>query len=126
MKDLNLPKLSSEERKQIWDNLKPNDILVSIELTKWGNEYYIQYFKIIRKTSKGSLRLDNGELITAFYSNLYLLTDELKECIRKIELEKELFHLFYEIDTNKKSFKANLNYENAVNLKCIIEKILNK
>jgi len=126
MKDLRLPIMSREEEQKAWDSLKPNDKLVRIERTGWGDDYYIRYYTIVKKTPKGSLRLDNGELLKCFYSSYYILNDELKGCIRKIELEKSVIRLIFEVDRNKKDFKSNLTYEDAIKLKEILERVINK
>lgn len=126
MKDFKLPIMSDEDRQKAWDNLKPNDKIACIEKIRWNDEYYIRYFTIVKKTAKGNIRLDNGELLKELYSKYYIITDELKECIRKIELEEKVVYLFHEATRHERNFKSNLNYEDAINLKKILERLVNK
>lgn len=126
MKDLKLPKVSDEERQKIWDNLKPNDKLVCIEHNNWSDDYHIKYFTVVKRTPKGSVRLHNGELLKYFYSSYYIVTNEVEEWIRKIQLEKEVMSLLSEADRNRRDFKENLNCDDAVKLKEILERIVEK
>lgn len=127
MKDLELPEISDKERQNIWENLKPNDKIVGIQRSGWsGESYYIGYHTIIKRTPKGSIRLENGELLKYFPSNYYIMTDELKEWMRKIKLEESLMNLLYELDRDKKYFKDNLTYEDTIKLTEILERTVNK
>ncbi|MBN3365639.1 hypothetical protein EXN00_16660 [Clostridium botulinum] len=127
MKDLKLPIMSDEAKQKAWNNLKPNDKLACIEHCGIGlDDYYIKYFTIVKKTPKGNIRLDNGELLKSLYSDYYIVTDELLECINKIQLEESVMSLLHEVGRNKRGFKSNLEYKDAIKLKDLLEKILNK
>jgi len=126
MKDLSLPIMSKDEREEMWNNLKEGDTLVYIDYSHWGDDHNIRYYKVIKKTGKGSIRLDNGELLKYFNSNYHILTEELKTWIINIELEKDIMNLLYYVDRDKKYFKSNLEYEDALKLKEILEKSARK
>lgn len=125
MKEFKLPIINEEERKIQWDNLKTNDKIVSIERNYWGDNYSFKYYTIVNKTPKGSVRLNNGQLLKAFYSNYYIITDELEDCIKNIELENAIMSLLFDVDRDRKKFKSNLEYEDAVKLKEILERTMN-
>jgi hypothetical protein len=124
MKDLKLPIISKEEREVIWNNLKEGDTLVEIEWNSWGDSYTVRNRKIIKRTAKGSIRLDNNELLKHLESKYYVVTDELKTWYNIIEVEENLFTLFNKASRDKKYFKNNLTYEDIFNLKEILERAL--
>ena len=127
MKDLGMRRYTEEESKNIWENLMPGDTLVKFERCGWaGDEYYITVRKVEKKTPKGSVRLDNGNLLKYLPSDTYLATEEVFEWAKKIQLEKELMTLLYEIDRNKKTVRSNLDYDTALQLKEIFENLLKK
>ena len=127
MKDNILPIMSKEERQKVWDNLKTGDILVNITWNVWGDRYYIKQHKVKKRTPKGWVRLDNDELLKEFYSDYHIVTDELKDWFKKIELEESLLTFMnLDIMRNKKEFKKNLSCEDAELLKEIFERSLNK
>lgn len=124
MKDLNLPKYTEQQIQNIWDNLKENDVLVCIERNTWSKLYDITYYKVKNKTPKGNIRLTNGDLIKDLYSNCYLLDNDLKLCINKINLEIKTYNLIHEIYINKSDILKNLEYERIVQLEKILSKIV--
>jgi len=126
MKDLKLPKQSNKERECIWNGLKENDTLVGISHNHWGDNYIINYYKVIKKTPKGSVRLNNDTLLKNFPSNYHILTEELQVWINKIQLEKDIINILDNIDRDKSYFKENLEYEDALKLKEILENTMNK
>ncbi|MBO0561549.1 hypothetical protein EXQ37_18315 [Clostridium botulinum] len=125
MKGLKLPEMSKEERKKAWNDLKANDIIVEIEHNFWGDLWIIKQRKVIRRTPKGYIRLDNGVLLKNFESGYHIITEDFKKWYSKVKLEKNLFDLFHETLRNKKILKNNLEYEDALKLKEILERTLN-
>lgn len=126
MKDLKLPVMTKDEREVIWNNLKEGDNLVEIEWNSWGDSYTVRNRKIIKRTVKGSIRLDNNELLKHFESKYYLVTEELKNWYDKIEMEESLFTLFNKASRDKKVFKENLTYDDVLKLKKILERTTQK
>lgn len=126
MKDLKLPIFTDEERNNIWNDLKAGDVLVSMDYNIWNDSYDIKQYTIVKRTDKGSLRLHNGNLLKFFASNYYVLNDELQQIIDKIKLEDEIDTLMFYMQRDKKSFKDNLEYEDAKKLKEILDKCVVK
>lgn len=125
MKDNKIPVMSKEEREKVWNELKAGDLILKIDWNTWGQRYNVSYMDIVKRTPKGWLRLNNGELLKEFYSDYYIITDEIKEWIRKIELEEDLLTFMnLNIMRNKKEFKENLSYEDAQLLKEIFKRTL--
>ncbi|APH22889.1 hypothetical protein [Clostridium botulinum] len=125
MKGLKLPEISKEERKKAWNDLKANDIIVEIEHNYWGDLWIIKQRKVIKRTPKGYIRLDNGVLLRNFGDRYHIVTEDLKEWYSKVKLEENLINLFHETLRNKKILKNNLKYEDALKLKEILERTLN-
>lgn len=121
MKDLKFPEVSYEIREKMWNSLKVNDVLVYINYHEWNDFYDIKYFNVVKIKENGRIRLHNGKLLKYFDSNYYILDDELKNWIEKIKLEENIMFLINNINENKKDFKLNLNYNDAVKLKQILE-----
>lgn len=126
MKDLKLPTFTNEQREQMWNDLKVGDILVSMDYNIWNDSYNIKQYTIVKRTSKGSLRLNNGDLLKFFASNYYVLNEELQEIIEKIKLEDNINTLIFYAQRDKKAFKNNLEYEDAKKLKEILDKCVVK
>ncbi|KOY66104.1 hypothetical protein [Clostridium sporogenes] len=126
MKGLKFPEMSKEEREKAWNNLKANDIIVEIEHNYWNNLWIIKQRKVIKRTPKGSIRLDNKVLLKYFESGYHIVTEDLKEWYSKVKLEENLISLFHETLRNEKILKNNLEYEDALKLKEILERILDK
>ncbi|NFB55926.1 hypothetical protein EXM89_07465 [Clostridium botulinum] len=126
MKGLKFPEMSKEEREKAWNNLKANDIIVEIEHNYWNNLWIIKQRKVIKRTPKGSIRLDNKVLLKYFESGYHIVIEDLKEWYSKVKLEENLISLFHETLRNKKILKNNLEYEDALKLKEILERILDK
>lgn len=126
MKDLKLPIFTDEERNKIWNDLKAGDVLVNMDYNIWNDSYDIKQCTIVKRTDKGSLRLDSGTLLKFFSSNYYVLNDELQQIIDKIKLEDDIDTLIFYAQKNKKSFKNNLDYEDAKKLKEILDKCVVK
>lgn len=126
MKDLKLPTFTNEEREQMWNDLKVGDILVDLDYNHWSDGYNIKQYTIVKRTNKGSLRLHNGDLLKFFYSNYYVLNEELQQIIEKIKLEDDINTLMFYAQRDKKSFKENLEYEDAKKLKEILDKCVIK
>jgi len=126
MKDFKLPRLSKEERQIQWDNLKIGDKLACFSSGGWNRDLYVKYYTVIKKTPKGSIRLSNGDLLKSFVSDYFIVTGEVKECVKKIMLEDEIFSLLYEINSHKGDLKKNMNYEDALILKGLLKKMVNQ
>jgi hypothetical protein len=117
--------MSNQERQKVWRELKPGDTLVEIEWNMWGDRYFISKRKVKKRTPKGWIRLDTDELLKDFHPKYHIITDELKEWFKKIELEEDLLTFMnLNIMRNKKKFKENLSYEDAKLLKDIFERTL--
>lgn len=125
MKGLKLPEMSKEERKKAWNDLKANDIIVEIEHNYWSDLWIIKQRKVIKRTPKGYIRLDNGVLLRNFESGYHIITEDFKKWYAKVKLEENLINLFHETVRNKKILKNNLEYEDALKLKEILERTLN-
>jgi hypothetical protein len=123
MKDVSFPPLSKEEREEIWNNLKPNDLLISVASSGWSNEQTIVCHRVSKRTPKGSIRLENGVLLTSL-GNYFLDNEELRRKIACVKLEKEVMYLLYKANKDDRKFKSNLCYEDALKLKEILEKVL--
>jgi len=126
MMELKIPLISEEDRQKQWDNLKPNDKLISVTTGGWDNDYYFKNHIVIKKTPTGSIRLDNGDLLKSFISRYYIPTIELKEFIEKTRLEAKVLQLLFEVDRNKRKFKANMSYEDALRLLETLTKVNNR
>lgn len=125
MKGLKFPEMSNEERKKAWNDLKANDIIVEIEHNYWSDLWIIKQRKVIKRTPKGYIRLDNGVLLRNFESVYHIITEDFKKWYVKVKLEENLINLFHETVRNKKILKNNLEYEDALKLKEILERTLN-
>lgn len=126
MKDLKLPKRSKEEENEIFKNLKPGDKLVKIERSHWYiNDYRIGYYTVKNKTPKGSIRFTNGDLLKYLPSDFYL-PFEVEDWLSKKSIENEIMDYLFKIDKDKEDFKDNLEYQDAVELNKLLEKIFNK
>lgn len=125
MKDLKVPEMSIEEREKEWAKLKENNILVRIDYNYWSDGYNVKQFRVVKRTPKGFIRLDNGELLKEFSPNYHIVTEELKEWCEKIKLEEEIYcYINLYIPRNKKAFKNNLSYEDAVKLQEIFNRTI--
>jgi hypothetical protein len=125
LKENKLPVMSNEERKKIWQNLNTDNILVHIETNYFGDSYNIRQYKVVKRTPKGYIRLDNGELLKEFYSCYHVVTDELKDWFEKVKLEEDVWKMIHlDIPRNKREFKNNLSYEDAKLLQDIFERTL--
>lgn len=125
MKNNSLPVMGNEERKEVWSSLKQGDVLVEISWNSWGDRYYIKQHEVKKRTPKGWIRLDNGELLKEFNSNYHAITNELTEWFEKIKLEEDLLNFMnLDIMRNKREFKSNLSFEDAKLLKEIFERTL--
>ncbi|KEI96573.1 hypothetical protein N496_15420 [Clostridium botulinum A2B3 87] len=65
-------------------------------------------------------------MLRNFGDGYHIVTEDLKEWYSKVKLEENLISLFHETFRNKKILKNNLDYEDALKLKEILERILNK
>jgi hypothetical protein len=126
MKDNKLPLMSDEDREKAWKELKEGDTLAYIEWSYWNDKYIIRYLKVVKRTAKGSIRLENQTLLKTFNSEYHVITCKLNNWIQKIRLEEEIMNLMYAADRDKKEFKNNLTYEDAKALKEILERVLQK
>lgn len=124
MKDLKLPIYTQEEREQMWDSLNEGDKIVRIEWKQWNNGYDITIYNIIKKTPKGSLRLDNNKLIKSFEGVYYVLNDDIKCFISSYKLEKDVMSLLFNVQSNKREFKNNLTVDSALELKELLSDIM--
>lgn len=124
MKDLKLPEMSNEESARAFRELKENDTIVEVEKPVWGS-WHIREHKVMRITPKGFIRLDNGELLKYLEYGYHIPTKEFQEWFSKIKLEYEVFRLLNKAAREEsRKFKNNLEYEDALKLKEILEKIL--
>lgn len=124
MKDFKLPEMNKEERQIIWDNLKAGDKLIKFGVGGWDNDWYYSVRTVSKKTSAGSIRLDDGELLKVFFPSYYLIIEEINECVKQIKLQNEVMQLLFNIDRDKKKFKSKLTYEDASALKDLLTKIM--
>ncbi|CAM2951317.1 hypothetical protein HAHI6034_05655 [Hathewaya histolytica] len=124
MKGLKFPEMNKEEREKSWNDLKANDIIVEIEHDLWSGLRIIKQRKVIKRTPKGYIRLDNGVLLKSFGA-YHIITEDFKKWYAKVKLEENLISLIHQIIRDKKVFKNNLEYEDALKLKEILERTLN-
>ena len=124
MKDLKLPVYTQEEREQMWNSLNEGDEIIKIEWSHWNNDYDITIYNIIKKTPKGSLRLDNNKLIKSFEGVYYVLNDDIKCFICSCKLEKDVMSLLSKVQSNKREFKNNLTVDSALELKELLSNIM--
>lgn len=124
MKDLRLPKYTNEQREEMWNSLQEGDKIVQIEWNHWTNSYFNKTYDIIKRTPKGSLRLNDGTLLKHFESKFYILNDDIENFLYKNNLEKEIMDMLCKVDSNKKKFKDNLTLENALKIKEILNEIM--
>lgn len=124
MKDLKLPIYTQEERDQMWNSLNEGDKIVRIEWKHWNDGYDITSYNIIKKTPKGSLRLDNNKLIKNFEGVYYVLNDDIKCFICSCKLEKDVMRLLSKVQSNKREFKNNLTVDSALELKELLSNIM--
>ena len=105
MKGLKLPVYTQEEMEQMWNSLNEGDKIVRIEWRHWNDVYDITIYNIIKKTPKGSLRLDNNKLIKSFEGVYYVLNDDIKCFICNY---KFLYCFFFNnfVSFNLKMFKT--------------------
>lgn len=125
MKDLKLPEMSREERNRAWRELNVDDIIVEIEYSPWANSHSVKERKVVRRTPKGFIRLDNDVLLKRFEYEYYTITKELEEWFEKIKLEEEIMSLVSQVYRDKRNFKSNLDYTDALKLKEILERTIN-
>lgn len=124
MKGLKLPTYTEEQKNEMWNSLGEGDKIVEIEWNRWRNDYYIRTHNIIKRTPKGSLRLENGELIKSFESKYYIINDDIKCFVYNNKLEEDVMGLIYKVNSDKKKFKDNLTVEYALELKELLSKII--
>lgn len=124
MKGLKLPVYTQEEREQMWNSLNEGDEIVRIEWSHWNNDYDITIYNIIKKTPKGSLRLDNNKLIKSFEGVYYVLNDDIKCFMCSCKLEKDVMSLLSKVQSNKRDFKNNLTVDSALELKELLSNIM--
>lgn len=124
MKDLKLPIYTQEERDQMWNSLNEGDKIVRIEWKHWNDGYDITSYNIIKKTPKGSLRLDNNKLIKNFEGVYYVLNDDIKCFICSCKLEKDVMRLLSKVQSNKREFQNNLTVDSALELKELLSNIM--
>lgn len=117
--------MSREERDKAWRELNVDDIIVEIEYSTWTSSHSVKERKVVRRTPKGFIRLDNDVLLKRFESAYYTITKELKEWYEKIKLEEEIMSLVSQIYRDKRNFKSNLDHMDALKLKEILEKTIN-
>lgn len=120
MKNLVLPNRSSEEIREVFNNVKPNDKLVKVSYLSWGGEYSFKIVTVIKRTPKGSIRLDNGELLKYMPSNYYLLDEQIEKFMELTLLEKEVMSLLFDIDRSRTEFKKILDEDTALKLKDLL------
>ncbi len=124
MKDFKLPQLSNEEMNNIFKSLKIGDELVKIDYSFWHCNYNIKTVKVKNITSKGNVRLDNDELLKNLSSGYYPINNEdVQECIKKINIENQVISKISYLPRENKTFINNLEYEDAVILNNILNKI---
>lgn len=125
MKDLKFPHMSREERAKAFKELQVGDTIAEIKSYGWNNDYYVISRKIIRKTPKGYLRLDDGMLLKNFYISVYFtLTDKFKEWSKNNLLENDTWDLINKVSRNERDFRKNITCEDALKLKEILERTL--
>ena len=124
MKDLKLPVYTQEESEQMWNSLNEGDKIIKIEWSHWNNDYDITIYNIIKKTTKGSLRLDNNKLIKSFEGVYYVLNDDIKCFMCSCKLEKDVMSLLSKVQSNKRDFKNNLTLDSALELKELLSNIM--
>lgn len=125
MKDLNFPQMSNEERARAFRELKENDTIVEVDRGGWSDALHIRERKVVRRTPKGFIRLNNGELLKHLEYGYHIPTKEFQEWFSKIKLEYEVFRLLNKAAREEsRKFKNNLEYEDALKIKEILEKIL--
>lgn len=120
MKNLVLPNRSSEEIREVFNNVKPNDKLVKVSYLSWGDEYSFKIVTVVKRTPKGSIRLDNGELLKYMPSNYYLLDEQIEKFMELTLLEKEVMSLLFDIDRSRTEFKKILDEDTALKLKDLL------
>lgn len=126
MKGLKLPRYTSEQENEMWNSLNQGDKIAEIEWNYWRSGYYIAIHTILKRTPKGNLRLENGELIKSFENRYYVINDDIKCFIYNNKLEEDIMELLYNIDRDKKKFKENLTVEYALELKDLLSKIMSE
>lgn len=124
MKGLKLPVYTQEESEQMWNSLNEGDKIIKIEWSHWNNDYDIIIYNIIKKTPKGSLRLDNNKLIKSFEGVYYVLNDDIKCFMCSYKLEKDVMSLLSKVQSNKRDFKNNLTLDSALELKELLSNIM--
>ena len=124
MKGLKLPVYTQEESEQMWNSLNGGDKIIKIEWSHWNNDYDITIYNIIKKTPKGSLRLDNNKLIKSFEGVYYVLNDDIKCFMCSCKLEKDVMSLLSKVQSNKREFKNNLTVDSALELKELLSNII--
>lgn len=124
MKGLKLPVYTQEESEQMWNSLNEGDKIIKIEWSHWNNDYDITIYNIIKKTPKGSLRLDNNKLIKSFEGVYYVLNDDIKCFMCSYKLEKDVMSLLSKVQSNKRDFKNNLTLDSALELKELLSNIM--
>lgn len=123
MKDLELPQLTNEEKDNIFKSLKKDDVLYDVEWNRWSNEYRIRELKVRNRTPKGFIRLDNGDLIKCLPYGYYIPSVEFNNWYRKNKLQEEVIKKMNYLPRETKTFIKNLEYEDALTLKIILNNI---
>jgi len=123
MKDLKLPQLTNEERDNIFKSLNKDDMLYDVEWSIYINRYIIRELKVKNRTPKGFIRLDNADLLKYLPSSYYIPSVEFNNWYRKNKLQEEVLKKMNYLPKETETFIKNLEYEDAVTLKIILNNI---
>lgn len=124
MKDFKLPQLSEEEKNNIFKSLKSGDELLIIDYSIWSMGYKIVTVKVKNVTAKGNVRLDNNGLLKYLPSNYYPKSNiSIQDCVNQIIVENNVLNNINKLPREHKTFSKNLEYEDAIVLNNILNKI---
>lgn len=123
MKDLELPQLTDEEKNNIFKSLKKDDVLYDVKWNVFTNRYSITELKVKNRTPKGFIRLDSGNLLKWLPYGYYIPSIEFNNWYRKNKLQEEVIKKMNYLPRETKTFIKNLEYEDALTLKIILNNI---